>query len=75
MNQSLKPCPNCGSEAELIESYYLESEKPYSYVHCTNPNCSLHQHNLGIEHFSGEDESHNTEHAVAAWNERTHAAA
>ena len=70
MDQQLKPCPHCGSEAELMESHYLESGKPYSYISCTNKGCILHNHNIASTHFSGEDEAHNSQHAVKAWNER-----
>lgn len=66
MQDNLKPCPLCGSEAELKETYYLESEKPYSYVHCTNRDCELHHHQ--VPHFSTPDESLNTERAIATWN-------
>lgn len=67
MDHALKPCPFCGGAAELKELHYLESELPYSYVHCTNPKCTLH-HNTA--HFSGGNHARNTEDAVAAWNNR-----
>lgn len=66
MDKELKPCPQCGSTAELKEAHYLESESPYSYVHCTNPKCDLHHHN--IAHFSSPNEAKNSEEAIAAWN-------
>jgi hypothetical protein len=69
MNGQIKPCPLCGNTAELKESHYLESEKPYSYVHCTNQQCTLHHHNN--VHFSGEGEEENSKKAIAAWNERS----
>lgn len=68
MQFTLKPCPLCGSEAELKETYYLESEKPYSYVHCSNRECELHHHQ--VPHFSSPDESWNTEQAVETWNQQ-----
>jgi Restriction alleviation protein Lar len=67
MDIALRPCPFCGGTAELKESYYLESELPYSYVHCTNPSCTLH-HNTA--HFSGDSEAKNSEAAITAWNRR-----
>jgi hypothetical protein len=57
----------CGSTAELKESYYLESERPYSYVHCTNEGCALNQN---AAHFSGASKDRNSEKAVDAWNKR-----
>ena len=41
MDKALKSCPFCGSKAELKEAHYLESELPYSYVHCTSESCTL----------------------------------
>jgi hypothetical protein len=67
MDKALKSCPLCGSEAELKEAHYLESELPYSYVHCTNNECML---NHNTAHFSGGNESKNSEGAIAAWNKR-----
>ena len=67
MDRELKSCPMCGSEAELKESYYLESELPYSYVHCTNEGCAL---NHNTAHFSGGSKVKNSEKAVDAWNKR-----
>lgn len=67
MDKALKSCPLCGSGAELKESHYLESELPYSYVHCTNHECVL---NHNTAHFSGGSESKNSENAVAAWNKQ-----
>jgi|GEM_PF-1760609 len=67
MDPALKPCPLCGDAAELKELHYLESELPYSYVHCMNPKCALH-HNTA--HFGGGSQARNTEEAVAAWNNR-----
>ena len=49
MDAELKPCPICNSKAELKEAHYLESELPYSYVHCTNEACTL---NHNAAHFS-----------------------
>jgi len=65
MNRDLKACPLCGSKAELKESHYLESERPYSYVRCTNDECSLHQNTA---HFSGGGAGANSRAAVEAWN-------
>lgn len=67
MDASLKPCPICNSEAELKEAHYLESERPYSYVHCTNEGCTL---NHNAAHFSRGSEAKNDEDAIAAWNKR-----
>lgn len=67
MDKELKSCPLCGSKAELKEAHYLESERPYSYVHCTDEHCVL-SHNTA--HFSGPDETRNSENAIAAWNQR-----
>ncbi len=67
MDKALKSCPLCGSGAELKEAHYLESELPYSYVHCMNEECTL-SHNTA--HFSGDSESKNSQNAVAAWNKR-----
>lgn len=67
MDTALKSCPLCGSEAELKESHYLESELPYSYVHCKNEECTL---NHNTAHFSGDSEARNSQKAVAAWNKR-----
>lgn len=67
MDKELKPCPFCGGVAELKESHYLESELPYSYVHCTNVKCTL---NHNTAHFSGDTEASNSEKAVTAWNLR-----
>jgi hypothetical protein len=72
MDLALKPCPVCGSTAELKNLHYFESDQPYSYVHCTNKNCALH-HNTA--HFSGESEARNSEEAVAAWNRQAEVAA
>lgn len=69
MDRELKSCPMCGSKAELKESYYLESERPYSYVHCTNETCSLSQN---AAHFSGNSKERNSEKAVESWNKREH---
>ncbi|WP_422388824.1 Lar family restriction alleviation protein [Keguizhuia sedimenti] len=71
MDQRLKPCPDCGSSAELMESHYLESGKPYSYIFCTNKQCIHHNHNIASHHFSGDDETSNSARAIADWNERT----
>ncbi len=68
MQTTLKSCPMCGGEAELKETHYLESEKPYSYVHCINRDCELHHHQ--VPHFSSSNESLNTEQAVDAWNQQ-----
>lgn len=67
MDASLKPCPICNSEAELKEAHYLESERPYSYVHCTNEACTL---NHNAAHFSKGSEATNDQDATAAWNKR-----
>jgi hypothetical protein len=67
MDRELKSCPMCGSKAELKESYYLESEQPYSYVHCLNDGCAL---NHNAAHFSGSSKTKNSEKAVDAWNKR-----
>lgn len=67
MEKALKACPFCGSKAELKQAHYLESELPYSYVHCMSSDCSLH-HNTA--HFSGQSEQKNAENAVTAWNLR-----
>jgi hypothetical protein len=67
MGNELRPCPVCGSVAELKEAYYLESDEPYSYVHCTNRNCVL---NHNTPHFTGDTEAKNSENAIAAWNQR-----
>jgi formate dehydrogenase maturation protein FdhE len=67
MDQTLKPCPVCGSPAELKQVHYFETEQPYSYVHCTNRDCNLHQN---AAHFSGGTEDKNSENAIAAWNQR-----
>lgn len=67
MDKALKECPLCGSPAELKKSYYLESELPYSYVHCTHEGCALH-HNA--PHFSGDTEARNSQKAVESWNKR-----
>ena len=67
MDAELKPCPVCNSEAELKEAHYLESELPYSYVHCTSESCTL---NHNTAHFSGNTEAKNSENAVSAWNKR-----
>ena len=69
MDRELKSCPVCGSQAELKESHYLESERPYSYVSCTSQDCFL---NHNAAHFSGNSEEKNSEQAVAAWNQRQH---
>jgi hypothetical protein len=66
MDRELKPCPMCGSDAELKETFYLESERPYSYVHCTNQQCDMHHHNT--EHFSGPNPDKNSQAAAEAWN-------
>lgn len=66
MDKELKPCPLCGSVAELKETYYLESEHPYSYVHCSNHQCDLHHHKTA--HFSSANQAKNSEEAIAAWN-------
>ena len=67
MDRELKSCPVCGSKAELKESHYLESELPYSYVHCLSAECVLNQNTA---HFSGSDEAKNSQNAVEAWNKR-----
>ena len=67
MDATLKPCPVCGSQAELKETHYLESERPYSYVHCTNETCTL---NHNAAHFSSSSEAKNDQDAIAAWNQR-----
>ena len=67
MDATLKPCPVCGSQAELKETHYLESERPYSYVHCTNEACTL---NHNAAHFSSSSEAKNDQDAIAAWNQR-----
>lgn len=67
MDASLKPCPICNSEAELKEAHYLESERPYSYVHCTNESCTL---NHNAAHFSRGSETTNDQDAITAWNKR-----
>lgn len=67
MDKALKACPFCGAKAELKEAHYLESELPYSYVHCMNEECALcHNH----AHHSGASESKNSENAVSSWNQR-----
>lgn len=67
MEKALKACPFCGSKAELKQAHYLESELPYSYVRCVNPECSLHTNSA---HFSGGSEGRNSQDAVTAWNQR-----
>lgn len=67
MDNALKPCPFCGGKAELKEAHYLESELPYSYVHCANEACTLNQNTM---HFSGGGEVRNSQNAIAAWNKR-----
>jgi hypothetical protein len=67
MDRELKSCPLCGSKAELKESHYLESELPYSYVHCINDECALSRNTA---HFSGSDENRNSQNAAAAWNKQ-----
>lgn len=67
MDKALKSCPLCGSEAELKESHYLESELPYSYVHCTSAECTLHNNTA---HFSGDGEAKNSQRAIESWNMR-----
>lgn len=69
MDQTLKSCPLCSGKAELKEAHYLESELPYSYVHCLNEECVL-CHNSA--HYSGADELKNSENAISAWNKRLH---
>lgn len=36
MPNNLLPCPECGSPAELLRSYFVGIKDPYSYVHCTD---------------------------------------
>jgi hypothetical protein len=67
MDKALKTCPFCGGQAELKECHYLESELPYSYVHCTTEECTL---NHNTAHFSSADEGANSRNAIAAWNKR-----
>lgn len=68
MVEQLKPCPVCNGEAELKEAHYLESELPYSYVHCKNESCTL---NHNAAHFSAsKSESKNDADAISAWNKR-----
>lgn len=67
MDTALKSCPFCGGNAELKEAHYLESELPYSYVHCTSVECAL---NHNTAHFSGGSEDRNSRNAIAAWNKR-----
>lgn len=67
MDKALKSCPFCGGKAELKEAHYLESERPYSYVHCVNEECALCHHTA---HYSGGSEEKNSAEAVSAWNQR-----
>lgn len=67
MDRELKSCPMCDSKPELKESHYLESELPYSYVHCTNEKCAL---NHNAVHFSGSSKDRNSVKAADAWNKR-----
>lgn len=67
MNADLVPCPECGSRAELKQSFYFGVDQTYSYVHCTNPACDMFCHN---PHFTGYSSEENDEHATASWNER-----
>lgn len=68
MDRALKPCPLCGEVAELKEAHYIETDLPYSYVHCMNRNCRL---NHETRHFSGDSKDRNSEEAITAWNNRT----
>jgi hypothetical protein len=68
MDCALKLCTLCGGIAELKESHYMETDLPYSYVHCANKNCKLHHETA---HFSGDNETRNSEKAIAAWNRQT----
>lgn len=47
----LKPCPSCGSEAELVESQAFAWCDIYYFVRCTNPDCEertrfKHEHKI-----------------------------
>jgi rRNA maturation protein Nop10 len=67
MDATLKPCPVCGSQAELKEAHYLESERPYSYVHCTNEAYTLDHK---APHISNSTEAKKDLDAITAWNQR-----
>lgn len=63
----LLPCPVCESAAELKQSYFLDTDTPYSYVRCTNPDCRFHSHS---PHFWNAPPALNDERAMISWNER-----
>ena len=54
----VKPCPFCGTEAEIIESFVGGFYSPL----CNNPECFMR---IGTEYKWGSKES-----AVSAWNKR-----
>lgn len=68
MPNSLLPCPECGSPAELKQSYFVGIDDPYSYVHCTDSHCSLYSHS---PHFWNDTPQSNDMRAVGSWNERS----
>ena len=61
ISEKIKPCPFCGSEAE-IEDNSLSNLK-YFTVKCSNENCGA------SVHFCGKSESR--EEILSAWNNRT----
>ena len=65
MNEiELKPCPFCGSKAELIDRTYYEhdDQKPECFdVRCTNNGCYLDE---GADYWNYKDE------VIELWNKR-----
>lgn len=64
MSRELKPCPFCGGNAKLIETYkYVGLSKPIPryFVRCDNDDCNV---------YVATCNSDTEEEAIEAWNRR-----
>lgn len=60
----IKPCPYCGSVADMKRRSKIIGFTPAALIRCTNSKCGL----LVIE--TGATEKEATDRAVIAWNQR-----
>lgn len=61
-NETLKPCPFCGSVAELLEPEDDGVESYGWWITCSNEQCAVHPNLV--------ENSATSEEAITAWNRR-----
>lgn len=54
-DQTIKPCPFCGSAAEL-GTYFKETPKEYKVVECSNGECGLYISTFTLEEWNKRSE-------------------